>query len=76
MGKRQYRIFRKDIPQHITEILQQTNVQVVLRTKVVVHGALLSLTAEKLEMLDGRRSKHELPLDQIEEIIYDKETAN
>ncbi|WP_242927748.1 hypothetical protein [Pontibacter vulgaris] len=75
MGKRQYRIFRKDIPQHISEILQQTNVQVVLRTKVVVQGTILSLTTEKLELLDGRRNKHELPVNQIEEIIYDKEAA-
>ncbi len=73
MGKRQKRIFRKDIPQHIQELLQQETVQVVLRSKVVIQGHLLHLTAEELQLQDQRFSKHTLPLDEVEEIIYDFE---
>ena len=73
MGKRQTRINRKDIPQHITELLQRRTVQVVLRTKVVLNGDILQLTADELQLQDHRFGKHTLPIDQIEEIIYDME---
>ncbi|WP_161890284.1 hypothetical protein [Pontibacter russatus] len=73
MGKRQKRINRKDIPQHIPELLQRRTVQVVLRTKVVLNGDILQLTADELQLQDHRFGKHILPIDQIEEIIYDME---
>ena len=73
MGKRQTRINRKDIPQHITELLQRRTVQVVLRTKVVLTGDILQRTADELQLQDHRFGKHTLPIDQIEEIIYDME---
>lgn len=75
MGKRQKRIFRKDIEQHIQELLQRKSVQVVLRSKVVLNGDILRLTAEELEVQDHRFGKHLLLIDQIEEIIYDMEAA-
>lgn len=73
MGKRQVRIFRKDIPQHISELLLQKAVQVVLRSKVVLHGALKVLTPEHLQLQDQRFHIHTFPLEQVEEIIYDVE---
>ena len=73
MGKRQKRINRKDIQQHIVELLQRRAVQVVLRTKVVLTGDILQLTADQLQLQDHRFGKHILPIDQIEEIIYDME---
>ena len=75
MGKRQTRINRKDIHQHIPELLQRRTVQVVLRTKVVLTGDILQLTADQLQLQDHRFGKHILPIDQIEEIIYDMEAA-
>lgn len=75
MSKRQVRIFRKDIPQHIPELLLQKAVQVVLRSKVVLHGTLKSLTLEQLQLQDQRFGRHTLPVAQVEEIIYDVEAA-
>ncbi|MCC9138071.1 hypothetical protein ACFSKU_03335 [Pontibacter silvestris] len=75
MGKRQTRILRKDIVQHAQELLQRPVVQVVLRNRVVLHGSLKQVTAEQLVMQDQREGRHVMPLPQIEEIIYDRETA-
>ncbi|MCJ8165831.1 hypothetical protein MKJ04_13345 [Pontibacter sp. E15-1] len=73
MGKRQKRIFRKDIEAHTSELLERQTVQVVLRSRVVMQGHLLHLTAEELQLQDQRFSKHTMPLDDVEEIIYDFE---
>lgn len=75
MGKRQIRIFRKDIPEHIPDLLLQRAVQVVLRSRVVLHGVLLKLTPEQLQLQDQRTGKHVVPVEQVEEIIYDVEAA-
>jgi len=72
MGKRQIRIFRKDIPEHLPELLQKA-VQLVLRSRVVLHGVLLKLTPEHLQLQDQRSGKHLVPVEQVEEIIYDVE---
>ena len=75
MGKRQKRIFRNDIKNHIQELLQRRTVQVVLRTKVVVNGDITKLTDEELQLKDHRFGLHTFPVDEIEEIIYDMEAA-
>lgn len=75
MGKRQYRVFRRDITARTQELLQQRSVQVVQRNKAVLQGQLLKLGSIQLELLDGRNHTHMVPLHEIEEIIYDKETA-
>ena len=75
MGKRQTRILRKDILQHTQELLERPTVQVVLRNRAVLYGALKNLTATQLEMHDQREGKHVVPLQQVEEIIYDREAA-
>jgi len=76
MGKRQKRIFRKDIQQHLQELLQRRTVQVVLCSKVVINGDILRLTPDELQLQDHRFGKHLLPLNQIEEIIYDLEAPH
>ncbi|MBD1396796.1 hypothetical protein H9Q13_06430 [Pontibacter sp. JH31] len=73
MGKRQIRIFRKDIPQHLPELLLQDSVQVILRNRVVVQGKLKTATADNFEILDGRRNQHAIPVRDVEEVIYDVE---
>ncbi|WP_347159795.1 hypothetical protein [Pontibacter chitinilyticus] len=73
MGKRQIRIFRKDLVNHADELLRQPGVQVVLRSRVVLHGLLEKLTLEQLQLQDQRFSRHLLPLDQVDEVIYDVE---
>ncbi len=75
MGKRQYRVFRRDITAQRQELLQQRSVQLVQRNKMVLQGQLLKLGSIQLELLDGRNHTHIVPLHLIEEIIYDKETA-
>jgi hypothetical protein len=73
MGKRQKRIFRKDIYNHVQELLERRTVQVILRSKVVLNGDILKLTDAELQLQDHRFSRHTFPLEQVEEIIYDIE---
>jgi hypothetical protein len=73
MGKRQIRIYRKDIAAHLPELLMRESVQVVLRNRVVVQGKLSSASEEAFELVDGRRSKHAIPVQDVEEVIYDIE---
>ena len=73
MGKRQIRIYRNKLVDYLPELLQQQTVQVVLKTRVVVQGVLQHVSAEELELLDGRRHKHTIPVPEVEEIIYDIE---
>ncbi len=73
MGKRQIRIYRNKLADHLPDLLQQQTVQVVLRNRVVVQGVLQHVSTEELELLDGRRSSHLIPVQQVEEVIYDIE---
>ena len=40
---------------------------------VVVQGVLQHVSAEELELLDGRRNRHAIPVADVEEVIYDIE---
>jgi hypothetical protein len=73
MGKRQIRIYRTNIPKHLPELKMQDSVQVILRSRVVVQGKLITATEEEFEILDGRRHKHSIPVQDVEEVIYDIE---
>ncbi|GAB3197855.1 hypothetical protein ABID22_000725 [Pontibacter aydingkolensis] len=73
MGKRQVRIFQKDLEQRLPELLQQPVVQVVLRTKAVLAGSLSSINSSRLQLKDFRFNKHEFTPDEVEEIFYDIE---
>lgn len=74
MGKRQIRIYRKDILQRLPELKVQQAVQVILRNRVVLPGRLLvSKEEDELALLDARYNIHQVPLQEIEEVIYDIE---
>ncbi|SIR31659.1 hypothetical protein [Pontibacter lucknowensis] len=73
MGKRQIRIYRNQLADHLPDLLQQLTVQVVLRNRVVVQGVLQHVSVQELELLDGRRHKHTIPVPEVEEVIYDIE---
>ena len=73
MGKRQVRIFQKDLEKRLPEVLQQPVVQVVLRNKSVLVGSLSGTSAGGLQLKDFRFHKHEFTLEEVEEIIYDIE---
>ncbi|MBC5775428.1 hypothetical protein H8S95_15215 [Pontibacter sp. KCTC 32443] len=75
MGKRQIRIAGTRLQQHAPELLEQSAVQVVLRSRVVLAGKLLQVSPDNITVLDMRRSKHVLPTDQIQEVIYDIEAV-
>ena len=75
MGKRQKRIFRNDIKDHVQELLLRRTVQVILRNKVVLNGDITKLTEEELHLKDHRFGKHTAAVSEIEEIIYDIEAA-
>lgn len=73
MGKRQIRIFRKDLVSRALELMQRQEVQVVLQNKVVLNGVLRELQSEGLQLEDHRFNRHRVPLEQVSEIIYDVE---
>lgn len=76
MGKRQIRIFRRDLLNHTFELLQNPSVQVVLRSRVVLTGVLKELSAAGLQLQDARANRHTFQLEQVEEVIYDVEAEN
>ena len=73
MGKRQIRISGNKLQDHAVELLMQPVVQVILRNRVVVTGKLLHTAPETITLQDMRQSKHILPADQVQEIVYDVE---
>jgi hypothetical protein len=73
MGKRQVRIFQKDLEKHFEDLLQQPAVQVVLRSKEVLHGTVCSIDKGIFLLKDFRFGKHHFTMEQVEEIIYDIE---
>lgn len=73
MGKRQIRIYRNKLADHLPDLMQQQTVQVILRSRVVVQGVLSHASTEELELIDGRRSRHTIPVQDVEEVIYDIE---
>ncbi|WP_089319520.1 hypothetical protein [Pontibacter ummariensis] len=75
MGKRQIRIFRKDLLQHNLELLQRPTVQVVLRNRVVLTGVLRAVDPAGLQLQDQRFHRHTMPMEEVEEVIYDIEAA-
>lgn len=75
MGKRQIRIHRKDLHHRAPELLQQPFVQVLLQSRTVFSGKPLHLSKQELQLQDLRFNRHTLPLEQVEEVIYDVEAA-
>lgn len=73
MGKRQVRIFQKDLEKRLSEVLQQPVVQVVLRNKSVLAGSLSDINTGELQLKDFRFNTHKFSVNDVEEIIYDIE---
>ncbi|TXK52078.1 hypothetical protein FVR03_02100 [Pontibacter qinzhouensis] len=75
MGKRQTRVFNQEIALQAQELLLQPLVHVVLQTNVVLQGKLRTIDQVNVELWDRCFERRVLPLQQIKEIIYDKEAA-
>ncbi|MDB5262224.1 MAG: hypothetical protein JWQ14_1505 [Adhaeribacter sp.] len=73
MGKRQVRIFRKDIFLSKFEIEGKTG-HVIMADHVVHNGLILQVTERHLVLRNPRFKEYPLNLDAIEEVVYDKET--
>ena len=71
MGKRQTRIFRRDIPQQAAA-LTGTEANILLDSQATLHGIILEISADNLVLRDMRLKKHTVPLSQISEIMVDK----
>lgn len=74
MGKRLIRIFQKDIPSRIPALINH-ELDLVLKNNTTVHGLLRKFENNHL-LLEGRlREKHSIPLQEVIEVVYDKEAA-
>ncbi len=73
MGKRQFRIFRKDIFAKKADLQGQEG-HVIMENHVVIHGRIIEISANYLALQDPRLHIHNLELSQITEVVYDKET--
>ena len=73
MGKRQFRVPRKDILQKRGEILGRQG-HVIMADHVVHSGTIQEITDAYLILVDPRKGKHQLSFLTLAEVIYDKET--
>jgi ribosome maturation factor RimP len=71
MGKRQTRIFTKELKEFPSIVGLEVNV--LLRNNTVFHGKLLQIDQQTLTLKDLRLKKHVLLLIEVEEIMIDKE---
>ncbi len=74
MGKRQTRIFSKDLINSFPSIAG-LEANIVLRNKTVFHGRLLQIKEQTLSVKDLRLNRHNLSLKDIEEIVIDREAT-
>ena len=73
MGKRQVRIFQKDLAGKAPEIAGR-EVQVILSDNRVFHGTLNEFSNVSLCIKDYRQRLHTFGLGEIQELVYDLET--
>jgi EAL domain-containing protein (putative c-di-GMP-specific phosphodiesterase class I) len=73
MGKRQTRIFNRDILKN-KSVLLNLEVNLLLKSGIALHGLIIEITEQMLVLKDLRMKKHLLPIQLIEEIMLDKET--
>jgi hypothetical protein len=72
MGKRQTRIFAKDILQQLPLIINQ-EANVLLKNGTVFHGIIRQSTAPGFLLKDMLGRSHTIAAEDIAEIILDKE---
>jgi hypothetical protein len=73
MGKRQFRILRKDLLPKQAEIVGKTG-HVILADHVVLNGLILAISADHLTLENFRSGRHQLNMATITEVVYDQET--
>jgi small nuclear ribonucleoprotein (snRNP)-like protein len=74
MGKRLVRIFQGDIPAKINTLIN-IEINVVLRNNKTIHGVLKQVDKNLLTIDGIMHEKHTIKLEDITEIVYDKEAA-
>ncbi len=74
MGKRLVRIFNKDISAKISTIIDK-EVNLVLKNNTTLHGIITNSENNIFKIKDMLNKKHVVTLDDIVEIIYDREAA-
>jgi hypothetical protein len=73
MGKRQFRILRKDLLPKQAEMLGKTG-HVILTDHVVLNGLIRAISADHLMLENSRSGRHQLKMATIAEVVYDQET--
>jgi hypothetical protein len=73
MGKRQIRIFAKDISKQLPALTDQ-EVNILLKNGTVFHGIIRHSPGSGLIMKDMLGRNHTLVMENVAEIILDKET--
>jgi hypothetical protein len=73
MGKRQFRILRKDLLPKQSEIVGKKG-HVILLDHVVHNGLIRGISADMLTLEDSRAGQHQLNMTTILEVVYDQET--
>lgn len=74
MGKRLIRIFQNDIPAKINTLLN-VEINLVLRNNKTIHGVLKKIDKDLLTLDGVMHEKHSVKVEEITEIIYDKEAS-
>jgi hypothetical protein len=73
MGKRQFRILRKDLLPNQAEIVGRKG-HVIQSDHVVHNGLILEISAAHLLLENARGGRHQLNMATIMEVVYDQET--
>jgi len=74
MGKRLIRIFQKEIPSQVNTLLN-LELHLVLRNNKTIFGLLKKFENNILTVEGGLKEKHSVKLEEILEIVYDKEAS-
>ena len=73
MGKRQVRVFQKNLAEKKAEIGNR-EVQIILSDNRVFHGVVNEFSDVSLCIKDYRQRLHTFGLGEIQELVYDLET--
>jgi hypothetical protein len=73
MGKRQTRIFAKDIPMKLLDV-QNKEVNILLKNGTVFHGIIKHTAGSAIHLTDMLGRKHIVNISMIAEKILDMET--
>ena len=74
MGKRLFRIFPNKIPSRIKDLINQ-EVNLVLKNNTTCHGILKKAEGDFCVLKDMLAADHKIKIQDIIEIIYDREAA-